>query len=83
MRRVALDVFDAALKKPFGVDRGGRPPGAVEGHDVIAAAGRIEAEAVAADTCRGRLDNGLHGAGRKRGVKGVAAVLEDSQRGLG
>ena len=65
------------------VDRGGggRMAGAVDRDNLAAARRGIEAEAVAAETGRLRFDDREHGAGRNRGVDGVAAGAQDLDGG--
>ena len=64
------------------VDRGrrGRMAGAVD-RDDLAVGGSVEAEAVAAESGRLRLDDREHGAGGDSGVDGVAAGAQDLDRG--
>ena len=69
-----------------GLDRversgGRRPARAVDGDDLAAARRRIEAEAIAAESRRLRLDHREHGAGRNRRVDGVAAGAQHFDRG--
>jgi hypothetical protein len=65
------------------VERSGRggPSGAIDGDDLAAAGGRVEAEAIAADPRRLRLDDREHGASRDRSVNGVAARAQHFDRG--
>jgi len=83
MGRLALDCGDPGLAVPVGIGRGRRPARAVVGDQLGRALRREEAEAVAADTGRFRLDHALHGAGGDRGVERVAAVAQHRDRGLG
>ena len=67
---------------PDRVERSGfrRPAGAIDGDD-LAAGRRVEAEAIAAESGRLRLDHREHGAGRNRRVDGVAAGAQHFDRG--
>ena len=60
---------------------GRRPARAVDGDDLAAAGRRVEAEAIAAEARRLRLDDREHRAGRNRGVDGVAAGAQHIDRG--
>ena len=96
MGRFALDRCDALFLIPadsgslWGAARSGqqrrqkgpRAARSVEGDDVFAFR-RIEAETIAADAGRMRLDHALHGAGGDRRIHRVAALLQNGDGGDG
>ncbi len=81
MRRGVLQRRDAVLFVP--VDRGGGrcAAGAIQREHLAGAGRRIQAEAVAADAGRLRLDHAQHGGCRHRGVQRIAAGAQHIERG--
>ena len=76
-------VWWSGARGPDRVERSGgrRPARAVDGDDLAAAGRSVEAEAIAAEPRRLRLDDREHGAGRHSGVDGVAAGAQHLDRG--
>ncbi len=77
MHAVGRDLADAAIQEPLGAGGGGRAAGAVIGDDLVAALGRDQHEAIAADAGHRRLDDAERGGGGDRGVDRVAAGAQD------
>ncbi len=73
MHAVGRDLADAAIQEPLGAGGGGRAAGAVIGDDLVAALGRDQHEAIAADAGHGGLDHAERGSGGDGGIDRVAA----------
>ena len=77
MHAVGRDLADAAIQEPLDAGGGGRAAGAVIGDDLVAALGRDQHEAIAADAGHRRLDDAERRGGGDRGVDRVAAGAQD------
>jgi hypothetical protein len=77
MYAVGRDLADTAIEEPLGAGGGGRAAGAVVGDHLVAALGRDQHEAIAADAGHGGLDHAERGGGGDRGVDRVAAGAQD------